>query len=62
MVQICKTYLCAPRKLFRVDNNEVVREVPEFQRSLSRLLSRMGKGIFIPEDKHGITNLDNYVL
>ena len=38
------------------------RGVWEFQRSPSRLLSRMVECIFIPEDKHVITILDNYGL
>ena len=42
--------------------NEVARYVWEFQRSPSRRLSSMVKCIFIPEDKHAMTNLDNYGL
>ena len=54
VVYICKTYLCTPRTLLRGAKNEVARDVWEFQRSPSRLLSSMVKCIFIPEDKHAI--------
>ena len=62
VVHICEKYLCTPRKLLRGAKNEVARDVWEFQRSSSRILSSMVKCIFIPEDTHAITNLDNYGL
>ena len=49
-------------KLFRGAKNEGVRDVREFQRSPSRLLSSMVKCIFIPEDKHAIINLIQHFL
>ena len=55
-------FACTPRKLRRGAKNEVARDVWEFQRSPSRLLSSMVKCIFIPEDKHAITNFDKYGL
>ena len=62
VAHICKTYFCTSRKLLRGAKNEVARDVWEFQRSLSRLSSSMVKCIFIPEDKHAKTNLNNYGL
>ena len=48
--------------LLRGANNEVARDVWEFQRSPSRLLSSIVECIFIIKDKHAITSLDNYGL
>ena len=62
VVHICKMYLCTPRKLLQGAKIEVVRDVWEFQRSPSRLLSSMIKCIFIPDDIHAVTSLDNYGL
>ena len=62
VVHICKTYLCTTRKMLRGAKNEVATDVWEFQCSPSRILSSMVKCIFIPKDKHAITNLDNYGL
>ena len=55
-------FVCTPKKLLRGAKNEVARDVWEFQRSPSRLLSSMVKCILIPEDKHAITNFDKYGL
>ena len=59
---ICKTYLCTPKKLFWGAKNEVARDVWEFQHFPLRVLSRMVKCTFIPEDKHAIIILENYGL
>ena len=48
--------------MIRGAKNEVAREVWECQRSSSRILSSTVQRIFIPEDEHAITNLDNYGL
>ena len=56
---IYKTYLCTPRKPFLGAKNEGARDVWEFQRSPSRLLSSTVEWIFIPGVKHAITILDN---
>ena len=58
---ICTTYLWTPRKLFRGTTNECAREVWEFQRSPSRILSNMVECIIIPEDtnsKPSLTTMD----
>ena len=59
---ICKSHLCTPRKLCRGAKNEGARDDLEFQRSPSQILSCMVECIFIPEDKHAITVLENYGL
>ena len=61
-VDICKTYLCTPRKLLRGAKNGVARDVWEFQRYPSQILSSMVKCVFIPKYEHAITTLDNYGL
>ena len=61
VVHIRKTYRYTPIKLLR-GAKEVARDVWEFQRSPSRLLSSIVKSMFILGDKHATTNLDNYGL
>ena len=58
----CKMCLCTPRKLFRGTKNKGARDVWDFQRSPSRLLSSMVECIIIPEDTCTITILDSYPL
>ena len=62
VLHICRSYLCTLRKLLRGYKNEVARDVWGFQRSPSRLLSSMGKRIFIPEGQHATANINNYGL